>query len=212
MILAPNDIHLWLSPDKGLGSEKFIRNTLSEYLLIPPAQIRLAKTAHGKPYLKDRRLRGLQFNLSDSHGAMVCAVGYGEALGVDIEYPARKNRLDEISQRYFHPQEVEALQAVTDEAERRALFFQLWTSKEAYIKAMGLTIGTASLDKVAFSCQNNEIQPLFNTPSHLRWHFDHLPLHTPSLHSQAGRDYVITTATAYKAWQGIKPQIRLFEM
>lgn len=202
MILTSNDIHLWLSPDKGLGTEKFIRNTLSEYLLLPPAQIRLARTAHGKPYLKDRRLRGLQFNLSDSHGAIVCAVSYGEALGVDIEYPARKNKFLDIAERYFHPQELQQLRDLTNDMERRALFFRLWTTKEAYIKAKGLTIGSASLDKVAFHCRNQHIEPLFNTPSTLRWHFNTLPW----------RDYLITTALAHKAWQAVKPQITVIEI
>jgi len=202
MNLTHNDIHLWLTTQKGLKTKAFLQQVLSNYLHISPAQIHFAKTLNGKPYLKDRRLRALQFNVSHSHGGMVCAVSYGEALGVDIEYPARKNRLDEISERYFHPQEIQQLQAINDEAQRRALFFQLWTSKEAYIKAMGLTIGSASLDEVAFSYQNQQIHPLFNTPSTLRWHF-------PTL---AWGDYLITTALAHKTWHGIKPQLSLFEI
>jgi len=202
MNLAHNDIHLWLTTQRGLKTKAFLQQILSSYLDIPPTQIRFAKTLNGKPYLKDRRLRTLQFNVSHSHGAMVCVVSYGEALGVDIEYPARKNRLEEISQRFFHPQEIQQLQAFTDEAQRRELFFKLWTSKEAYIKAIGLTIGTASLDEVAFSYQNRQVHPLFNTPSTLHWHFHTLPW----------RDYLVTTALAHKAWHGIKPRLSLFEI
>ena len=202
MILDQSDIHLWLSPAQGLSTEEFLRHTLSHYLPLAPAQIRFARTDKGKPYLKDRRFNQLQFNVSHSHGKIVCAVSLCQQIGVDIENIQRKNSLDEIAARYFHPDEIFTLQSIKDEQERRRLFFTLWTCKEAYIKAIGLTIGTASLDKIAFSYRNNKVLPLYNTPVQLQWHFQ----------TQAWGDYLIAIAIAHKAWRSIQPQLAIFEI
>lgn len=202
MILQRNDIHLWLSPHKGLRTEDFLRKILTHYLPISAYQIHFSKTKNGKPYLKDRRFRRLEFNVSHSHDMLVCAISYAQQLGVDIEYKHRKNRLDEIAERYFHPQETQQLQALTEEEDRRDLFFRLWTSKEAYIKALGLTIGTVSLDKIAFSYENNLIQALFETPKQQQWHFKTL----------AWNDYLMTVAVTYRHWHTIKPELSVFSL
>lgn len=201
MILNQNDIHLWLSPHKGLGTEEFLRGILSQYLPLSPAKIRFARTHNGKPYLKDRRFNQLQFNVSHSHGKIVCAVSLCQLIGVDIENIHRKNSLDEIAQRYFHPDEIETLQSIANEQERRQLFFTLWTCKEAYIKAIGKTIGTASLDRIGFALDDGNVEPLFPTPVQQQWSF----------HTITQGDSMIAVARAQRPWQAGKAVISCVE-
>jgi len=201
MILTSNDIHLWLSPHKGLGTEEFLREVLSQYLPLSPEKIRFARTHNGKPYLKDRRYNQLQFNVSHSHGKIVCAVSLCQLIGVDIENIHRKNSIDEIAQRYFHPDEIHALQSTSDELERRRLFFTLWTCKEAYIKAKGLTIGTASLDRTGFAVHHENIQALFPTPVQQQWFFQVVSL----------QETMIAVARVQRPWQAGKVVISCVE-
>jgi 4'-phosphopantetheinyl transferase len=196
-----NQIHLWLADHGNISTEAFLREVLSHYLPLSPAKIRFARTHNGKPYLKDRRFEQLQFNVSHSHGKIVCAVSLCQLIGVDIENIHRKNSLDEIAQRYFHADEIRALQSITDEAQRRQLFFKLWTCKEAYIKAIGKTIGTASLDKIGFNCEGESIQALFPRPVQQQWFFQALSL----------QETMIAVARAQRPWQsGTPPELTIY--
>ena len=204
--LAPNHIHLWLTEQRGIKTNTFLRKVLSHYLPLHPSQIQFARTPNGKPFLKnrklkDRRFNDLQFNISHSHGKIVCAVSHGLLLGVDIENIHRKNKIEEIAERYFHASEIKALQSIKNEEEKRNLFFTLWTCKEAYIKAIGKTIGTASLDAVRFSRENDRVKPQFPLPVQQRWSFHITPVD----------DLLITVARAQRPWQATtKSQISLF--
>ncbi len=86
---------------------------------------------HGKPYLKDGRVF---FNLSHSHGAVVCAVAKFE-LGCDIEKIRPIG--GKVGEKFFATSEKELLSACTSDREREALFFRLWTLKESLVKATG---------------------------------------------------------------------------
>ena len=79
----------------------------------------LARAPGGKPYFPDRG--EIYFNLSHSHGGIVCAL-HDRPIGIDIEKrrPAPKR-----------------LAAGRTEGE----FFRLWTAREASVKRDGLGIG-----------------------------------------------------------------------
>lgn len=85
---------------------------------------------NGKPELKE--CRNIHFNTSHTLGGMICAVGFNE-LGVDIEYLRRANL--SIANRFFHEQEKQWVFDKPEEIDLR--FTQIWTRKEAYIKAYG---------------------------------------------------------------------------
>ncbi len=76
---------------------------------------RLERAPGGKPWFPD--CPDLQFNLSHSYGAAVCAV-HDQSLGVDVE------RLRPAPRRLARGMESEA-------------FFRLWTAREATIKRQG---------------------------------------------------------------------------
>ena len=73
----------------------------------------------------------------------------GRVLGVDIEWPRPRVEYEQIAARFFSPQEQAALMG-RPAAERHAAFFNIWTRKEAYLKARGDGI-SAGLDTFSVS-------------------------------------------------------------
>lgn len=88
------------------------------------------KAEHGKPYLADG---SCHFNLTHSEEVAALAVGTHE-LGLDIEDRRRKVDFYALGRRFFAPPEALELERSPDP---RTLFFEIWTAKEAYIKALG---------------------------------------------------------------------------
>jgi 4'-phosphopantetheinyl transferase len=126
------------------------RRALSAYAGIAPEAWRFEIGEHGKPAIARAssglgldgqglggRTDGLTFNLSNSLGLVVCAVGHGAEIGVDVEPYARAGTIEEVAQRFFSARELEQLDALNGEA-RRERGLTLWTLKEAYMKARGL--------------------------------------------------------------------------
>jgi amino acid adenylation domain-containing protein len=79
------------------------------------------------------------FNLSHSDGWALVAVARGREVGVDVER-CRAELAAGIAERFFAPDEVAAL-AAQPPPRRAAMFFTLWTLKEAYAKARGAGLG-----------------------------------------------------------------------
>ena len=105
------------------------------YLQIPPQDIQFSYGAYDKPILVTEP--DLQFNVSHSHEGLLIAFGWETAVGVDIEYVNRKmDDMDTIARRYFAPVESAAYLTVA-ESEKPDAFFNCWTRKEAFIKAVG---------------------------------------------------------------------------
>ena len=132
------------------------RTCLSEYVDREPAAWEIQTTAHGKPELVSKQLdRPLCFNLSHSGDCMVLAVCRHPQLGVDLENASRERRVGKIADRFFAPTEVNALLALP-QARQLERFYDLWTLKEAYLKARGLGLAIA-LDSFAFSFKEGNI-------------------------------------------------------
>lgn len=110
-----------------------LRFVLSHYLSESPVNIKYDFTAHGKPFLKNR---SLQFNLSHSDKIAVIAVTADADIGVDIENLIRDVEYDELGNRFFSEAEYSKLCNAKPE-EKRVTFFNCWTRKEAFIKAIG---------------------------------------------------------------------------
>ena len=123
-----------------------LRAILAGYLATPPERLKFDYTTYGKPFLRDSP-RDLQFNLSHSGGLMVAAVCRNSPIGVDIERDDRRLHPLEIAQRYFCEREREEI-ARADAGDRHGVFFQLWTAKEAVLKAtsLGLAVELSKLE------------------------------------------------------------------
>ncbi len=111
-----------------------LRWLLGHYLQTAPEQLAFTYGLHGKPALVST---GLHFNTSHSGDYALFAFTRANDIGVDIEQVRGDlARREEIARRHFAPGENEQLQAVP-ESERTRAFFQLWTRKEAFVKARG---------------------------------------------------------------------------
>jgi 4'-phosphopantetheinyl transferase len=73
-------------------------------------------------------------SLSHSQHWVACVLAATPHCGVDIECRVNKPRLMAIAQRFFHPQEYQLL-LTEDEPSRLDIFLDLWTRKEACVKA-----------------------------------------------------------------------------
>jgi 4'-phosphopantetheinyl transferase len=122
-----------------------LRQLLASYLNVAPAAIDLTVGLQGKP-----QVAGLEFNLSHSGDLVVYGVG-SVAVGIDIEQQRDLN-YEALMQRFFAPAERQAWQEVPMDR-RSATFFQLWTMKEAYVKAIGTGLHTP-LSTFAVSLQS----------------------------------------------------------
>jgi len=112
-----------------------LRELLGRDLGIAPGALRLAADGYGKPMLLDDP--ELSFNLSHSNGRALIATARGIAIGCDIEWRNPELACPKVAKRLFAPAEYEELIALPAE-QWAAGFYNCWTRKEAYVKALGL--------------------------------------------------------------------------
>ncbi len=129
-----------------IAARGLLREQIGALLGAAPGSLRFQYGAAGKPSLAWPQT-ALRFNLSHSDDHAVLAFSKDFELGVDIE--KARNDIDHraISARFFSPAEIEALERAPVERRSRA-FFEIWTRKEAFVKARGggLTIALDSFD------------------------------------------------------------------
>jgi 4'-phosphopantetheinyl transferase len=112
-----------------------LRCLLASYLGARPRELQFSYNQQGKPRLAQENC-DLRFNLSHSGAMAAVAVAAGCELGVDVEQIRAMEDMFGIARRFFSAAECEDLEAVR-EMERETAFFDCWTRKEAYIKAIG---------------------------------------------------------------------------
>jgi 4'-phosphopantetheinyl transferase len=118
-----------------------LRRLLSRYVGRPAASLVLATGVGGKPYLPDH---AIEFNVSHSENAWICAIACGAPVGVDVEVLRAVPDCLALARHHFSRAEADALAAVPAQ-QRDLAFLTCWTRKEAYLKLLGLGI-LADLD------------------------------------------------------------------
>ena len=116
-----------------------LRLLVAKYLERNPREVRFGEGEKGKPFVTQEATGPdayLHFNLSDSKDLAVYAFTRGAELGVDVEILRPMPDAQAIAERFFSAEEQERLRGVPPEGKARA-FFNCWTRKEAYIKAIG---------------------------------------------------------------------------
>ena len=141
-ILAADEIaradrfHFAKDRDHFVVARALLRKLLAAYLDLGAAELRFAYAEKGKPSLADEPQRTVNFNLAHSHGRALYAFARERELGVDLEFIRSDLESEKIASRFFSPAEIAALESLAPELRKRA-FFECWTRKEAYIKALG---------------------------------------------------------------------------
>lgn len=114
-----------------------LRQLLGARLGVSPASIEFSYGARGKPALAARFADcGVRFNLSHSEDVAVYGFAAGREVGVDVEAVRELPDADEIAARCFSVREYEAYLSLAPR-DRPLGFFNCWTRKEAFIKAIG---------------------------------------------------------------------------
>jgi 4'-phosphopantetheinyl transferase len=111
-----------------------VRKLLADFVGDRPAHLNLQIEAFGKPYLAD--YPELTFNLSHSGPYVLLGLGYRCRLGVDIEISKKRIDLNGLIKKCFAEEEQRVWHTVPDLA-KLSHFYQIWTYKEAFVKAVG---------------------------------------------------------------------------
>lgn len=117
-----------------LAARGLLRHILARYADTEPERVGLGYGHQGKPFLLDRP--DTQFNLSHTGDILVVGVARGLRLGIDVERTMAESVMDEVMKTVSSEPERARLGSLTG-SERLERFSQLWTRKEAYIKADG---------------------------------------------------------------------------
>jgi 4'-phosphopantetheinyl transferase len=112
-----------------------LRALAASYLQIAPSKVSFVYGDKGKPALDEGGGR-LRFNVSNSGDLAAYAFTLDCEIGVDVEHKRRMVDMENVARRFFAPGEVDELMSLA-ETDRTDGFFNCWTRKEAYIKAVG---------------------------------------------------------------------------
>ena len=130
-----------------------LRIVLAEYTGLKPEELIFETTGNGKPCLTLEQNPGkVSFNISHSHEMAVVALCRDSDIGVDLEYMDKARPFSELAQRYFTGAEYDMISRLA-EMEQAAMFYKIWTLKEAWLKASGLGIMGLGLIE---TCQEQE--------------------------------------------------------
>lgn len=118
-----------------------LRELLAARLGMQPESVELLDGAFGKPSLaRSFSPEDLLFNVSHCEDVAVYALTHGREIGVDIEVVRDVPDRDGIAARFFSARESETFRGL-NESEKTEAFFNCWTRKEAFVKALGAGLG-----------------------------------------------------------------------
>jgi 4'-phosphopantetheinyl transferase len=165
-----------------------LRLVLAQRLNIDPLGISFRKGVNQKPYLIDNPAH---FNITHTREAFAVAVSKDFLVGIDLELIKQDININSIAKSYFSKIEREYI--LESEIDSKNRFFQLWTRKEALLKALGTGI-VNNLKKIEVSGQENFIN---------RKSFDNLvfedAFHDLFIYSNKINDNYLSIAIPYQA-------------
>jgi 4'-phosphopantetheinyl transferase len=172
-----------------------LRVLLGAYLNTPPEAVQFRYGPRGKPFLASPQdAASLQFNLSNSDELALAGFVGGPEIGVDIEYLRPMPDCEKISERFFSQSEREVLRGIPPSRKEEA-FFNCWTRKEAYLKAVGEGLA-ASLDSFDVTLAPGDPPRMLTLEGDAaraaRWSFHHL---------RPADDYIGAVAIEGESWE-----------
>lgn len=108
-----------------------LRLMLGIYFHLNPTEIELKKNHFGRLFIANSNLF---FNLSHTDSSFLLGFNIGEKIGVDLEKLSGQEDLASLIDYAFSPEETEYCL----DGELSARFLEIWTLKEAYLKAAGV--------------------------------------------------------------------------
>lgn len=143
MLLTPDEseraarFHFDRDRNRFIVARGSLRQMLGHYVGAPADSIRFSYGPFGKPYLAaGAGQRKLEFSLSHSGDWALAGFALGRGIGVDLEQVRTMDDYRGVAESTFAPVETRALLALP-EAQHIDGFFNCWTRKEAYAKALG---------------------------------------------------------------------------
>lgn len=124
--LAEGDRRRYVAAHVGL------RTILARYVERKPQALTFRVNEYGKPALA--MMTNVEFNLAHSGECALVAVTRGMPVGVDVEWLRADFEGNELARRFFAPREIELLAA------EPGRFFEIWTRKESFLKAIGMGV------------------------------------------------------------------------
>jgi len=111
-----------------------VKKISSSYLGKEIKDIQIERGRFGKPYLycSGNRL-SINYNLSHSGEIVMLVFGRNVQVGVDVQVIKQIQEYQRLAENYFSPEEA----AVVIRQNNIESFFEYWTAKEAYVKAIG---------------------------------------------------------------------------
>jgi 4'-phosphopantetheinyl transferase len=120
-----------------VAAHGWLRRLLGGYLAIPAAEVEFQFGVRAKPALDGSGIcSNLQFNMSHCEAVALVAVAYGTPVGIDLERVRPLQDADDLVERFFSKRENPEFKLLAEEHKPMA-FFNLWTRKEAWLKASG---------------------------------------------------------------------------
>lgn len=155
--------------DRWIVARGYLRQILSQYLNLTPAQIVFTYTQQGKPELEGNPI---QFNLSHSGDRAVYGISHSP-IGIDLEYIHPLPAAD-LVERFFSPAEQAIFHNLPIDIQQAA-FFHAWVQKEAYLKACGTGLSTP-LDQIEVSIDPRTPAAIVSAPIGDIWQIQKLDI------------------------------------
>jgi len=130
-----------------LAAHALLRIAVSRSIGMPARSLRFKTNEHGKPSL-DHPI-GVQFNLSHTRHLAACVISHRGEIGLDVEGFDRSQEIAEVGSEVFSATELAEL-ATLSGVQRDVRRTQLWTLKEAYVKALGVGLSIPT-NEISFS-------------------------------------------------------------
>lgn len=161
--------------DKYIMSHGILRLILSYYTKQYPQDIEYTHNEYGKPFLENSNIH---FNMSHSHNMVSYIVALNYKVGIDIERHDENLNVQELASLVLTSAESQYFSSINSK-DRVALFYHLWTKKEALIKAngQGLSYPINTIEAIALSAGGNILLTTGKNTLQQKYYYYELEIH-----------------------------------
>ena len=150
-----------------------LRILISNYLGVDAKHIQYCYGKRGKPRITNNYSNEpLNFNMSHSENLMLYAFASNQEVGIDIEHVRPIPEAMQIVESCFSDKEKIIFNGLTADLQEE-VFFQLWTRKEAFLKATGKGLDQ-SINGITVISSDDSVQIKNNQETSGRWHIEDL--------------------------------------